>query len=52
MLVQVFIVIIFWVNILLDPSRRQQADFLRRELTGEKVDKSESEGNLRGKEDV
>ena len=35
-----------------DPSRRQQADFLRRELEGEKVEKSESEGNLRGIEDV
>ena len=31
----------------------QQADFfLRRKLTGEKVEKSESEGNLRGIEDV
>ena len=35
-----------------DPSRRQQADFLRRELEGEKVEKSESEGTLRGIEDV
>ena len=35
-----------------DPSRRQQADFLRRKLTGEKVEKSESEGNLREIEDV
>ena len=36
----------------IDPSRRQQADFLRRELTGEKVEKSESKRNLRRIEDV
>ena len=35
-----------------DPSHRQQADFLRRELVGEKVEKSESKGNLRRIEDV
>ena len=35
-----------------DPSRRQQADFLRRELVGEKVEKSESKRNLRRIEDV
>ena len=46
---------IFFFKFLLynfDPSRRQQADFLRRELEGEKVEKSESEGILRGIEDV
>ena len=41
-----------WLLASFDPSRRQQADFLRRELVGEKVEKSESEGNLRGIEDV
>ena len=35
-----------------DPSRRQQANFLRKKLEGEKVEKSESEGTLRGIEDV
>ena len=35
-----------------DPSRRQQANFLRKKLEGEKVEKSESEETLRGIKDI
>ena len=35
-----------------DPSRRQQANFLRKKLEGEKVEKSESEEVLRKKKDI
>ena len=38
--------------LLLDPSRRQQANFLRKKLEGEKVEKSESEETLRGIKDI
>ena len=36
----------------LDPSQRQQANFLRKKLEGEKVEKSESEEVLRKKKDI
>ena len=39
-------------SIIFDPSRRQEANFLRKKIVGEKVIKSELEGNLRGIEDV
>ena len=36
----------------IDPSRRQEVNFLREKIVEEKVRKSELEGNLRGIEDV
>ena len=36
----------------IDPSRRQQANFLRKKLEGEKLEKSESEEVLRKKKDI
>ena len=38
--------------LLFDPSRRQQANFLRKKLEGEKFEKSESEEVLRKKKDI